>query len=49
MIKVEFLWSTQDHITIKNSYWIKIIWFNIWEYFYKLKWLTKVGFLHLWN
>lgn len=43
--KVEFLWSTQEHITIKNNYWIKIIWFNIWEYFYKLKWLTKASFI----
>lgn len=34
---VEYLWKTKEHITIKNKYWIKIVWFNMWEYFDILK------------
>lgn len=34
---VEYLWKTKEHITLKNKYWIKIVWFNMWEYFDILK------------
>jgi len=33
---IEFLWKTKEHISIKNKYWIKIIWFNIWDLYEKL-------------
>ncbi len=35
--KIDYLWSTKEHITIKNKYWISILWFWFWEYFYELK------------
>lgn len=43
--KVEFLWKTWEHITIKNKYNIKIIWFFIWKYFEILKQKNKASFI----
>lgn len=34
---VEYMWKTKDHITIKNKYWIKIVWFNMGGYYDLLK------------
>lgn len=35
--KIEYLWKTLDHITIKNNYWINILWFWFWKYYEELK------------
>lgn len=35
--KIDYLWQTMDHITIKNKYWINILWFWFWKYYEELK------------
>lgn len=35
--KIEYLWQTMDHITIKNKYGINTLWFWFWKYYEELK------------
>ncbi len=34
--KIDYLWKTLDHITIKNKYWINILWFWMGKYYDEL-------------
>lgn len=45
ILKIEYLWKTMEHITIKNKYWISIIWFWLWDYFESIKWLNKIDII----
>ncbi len=42
ILKVEYLWKTMEHITIKNKFWISILWFWFWKYFEDLKNKKKI-------
>ena len=35
--QVKYLWSWMQHITFPNNYWLKILWFNFWDYFDEIK------------
>lgn len=45
ILKIEYLWKTMEHITIKNKYWISIIWFWLGDYFDTIKWLNKIDII----
>ncbi len=37
ILSVDYMWKTLDHITIKNKYWLKIIWFFMWNLFDEIR------------
>lgn len=39
---VEYLWKTMEHITIKNKYWLSILWFWFWNHYETLKNKKKI-------
>jgi single-stranded-DNA-specific exonuclease len=43
--KVEYIGKTFEHITLKNRYWLTLLWFWWWEYFSQLQWVQKVDIL----
>lgn len=42
---VEYLWKTMEHITIKNKYWINILWFWFWSHYDTLKKMKKISII----
>lgn len=39
---VHYLWKTKEHITIKNKYYINIVWFWFWLYYDEIKNVKKM-------
>lgn len=42
---VEYLWKTMEHITIKNKYWINILWFWFGSHYDTLKKMKKIDII----